>query len=451
MQTNTNQSMIKEEYGASYKRMFWPMMAVFYALFVLRNVFSVNFPVALFLAWVAVMALVFDETEIKALLIAFMPLAPGFQSKFAILVCMVILLCKCYKNLKVPFFVLIVPLLMVWEYFHLSIGYSSTAEYLSGFAPLMCLVLIVSLPNKHEDISFFSRVLAVTLAVASVILMASMVLGDQQSLSSLFQEGIRLGTIEEAEDYQITYNANGLGFLCNIAIVGLLTNFYFKRSKKIDYVLMVLLIVVGCLTVSRTFLLCLAGTFVLYVLLQQKSLFGKIRVLITVSFCVAIGFGLLKLTVPTVIENYVTRFNAEDITGGRSFLYDFYNEFITSSPERLWFGIGVQSIDLKMMHFTGAQVNVPHNGYQQMIVAWGIIGLALMLLLILFMTVYARKKNRGAPFMCYLPLILLMVNILAGQFVTSGTKLLSLIFIYLMICNGGKKAVKESNGTDQCK
>jgi len=451
MQTNTKELSIKQDYGASCRQMFWPMLAVFYAMFVVRNVLSVAFPIFLYLAWIAVMALVFNDTEIKALIISFIPLVPGFQSKYAVLVCMIFLLIKYIKRLRVPLFVFIVLFFMFWEYLHLSEGYSSTAEYLSGFAPLMCLAVVVCLPTKHEDISFFSRVLAVSLAVGSLILLANTVLGSQQSLISLIQEGFRLGAVEEAESYQITYNANGLGYLCNLVIASLLINVYFKRAKKIDYFLMAFAIVIGCLTVSRTFLLCLAGTFVLYILLQEKNAMHKVKVFAAVVVILIFAVVALKIVAPNIIDNYVDRFRAEDITGGRAFLNDFYNELITSSPKNLWYGIGIQNINLKIWQLKGVEVNNPHNGYQQMLVAWGVVGLVLMMLFILFMALYARKKNPRAPLMCYLPLILLLINILAGQLVTSGSKLLSLVFIYLMICNGGKGTVKKLNGTENDK
>jgi len=448
MLKNAKDIIIKQENGASCRQIFWPMMAVFYALFLIRNVFSVEFPVSLYLIWIAVMSLVFNDTEIKALIISFIPLVPGFQSKYAVLVCMILLLLKYCKRLKIPQFVLIVPLLMFWEYLHLSIGYSSVAEYLSGFAPLMCLAVIVSLPSKHEDISFFSRVLALSLTVGCAILLANTVLESHQSLLSLIQEGFRFGALEEAEGHQIVYNANGLGFLCNMVIVGLLINVYFKRAKKIDYFLMTFAVVVGCLTVSRTFLLCLAGTILLYVFLQEKSTARKMKIFVSLSVIIFVCVLALKITVPGIIENYVERFSADDITGGRADLQAFYNDFITSSPKYFWYGIGVQNIDLKIRYLKGVLVeDVPHNGYQQMILAWGVVGLFLMMIFIFFLVLYARKKNTKASIMCYLPLILLLINILAGQFITSGMKLLSLVYIFLIICNGRKTMEKGLNGT----
>ena len=434
---------------ASFGQMFWIMMAVFYSLFVVRNVLSVEFPVSIYLVWVALMAFVFDDTEIKALIISFMPLVPGFQSKYAVLICMIVLIIKYFKQLRIPPFIFCVILLMFWEFLHLNEGYATTAEYLSGFAPLMCLAVVVSLPGKHEDISVFSRVLAVSLAVGSLILIANTVLGSHQSLMSLVQSGFRLGEVEEALNYQITYNANGLGFLCNMTVVGLLSNIYFKRSKKIDYFLMIFAIVIGCLTVSRTFLLCLAGTIALYILLQNKAPSYKIRLFITILLLIGIALLVLKLVAPDIIDNYVMRFSADDITGGRAYLSDFYNDFIISTPKNFLYGIGIQNINTKIMALKGVDVNVPHNGYQQMLVAWGIVGLLLMLVFIFCLVLYARKKNPRVPLMCYLPLVLLLINILAGQFVTSGTKLLSLVYIFLMISNGGKDTIQDIDGTEK--
>ena len=147
-------------------------------------------------------------------------------------------------------FVFFVPALMFWEYLHLGDQFSSIAEYLSGFAPLMCLAVIASLPDKIEDTSFFTRVLGISSVVASLILIINTVNGGGQSLFSLIQSGFRFGEVEEAEGYQIVYNANQLGYICNIAIVGLLINIYFKKVKKIDYFLIAVLVIIGCLSVS---------------------------------------------------------------------------------------------------------------------------------------------------------------------------------------------------------
>ena len=449
MQIKTRNLIANQEDGMSCGKKFWPMLAGFYALFILRNAFSVGFPVFVYLVWIAVMASAFNETEIKALIVSFIPLAPGFQSKYAALVCMLILLIKYGRKMKMPVFLITIPFLMFWEFLHLGGEYSSTAEFLSGFAPLLCLAVVVSLPSKHEDTSFFSRVLAVSLVVGGLLMIANTAKGGQQSIISLIRDGVRLGTVEESENYQITYNANGLGFLCNLSVAGVLTNIYFKRSKKMDYFLMAFAIVLGCLTVSRTFLLCLVGTFILYGFLQEKTVAQKLKTFFMIAGLLFLAIVVLNMVEPRIVENYIERFNVEDVTSGRNYLFDFYNDFITSSPERFWYGIGIQKINLKVQRLIGVCANVPHNGYQQMAVAWGVVGLFAMMFFVLCLVLRARKKNPRVSLMCYLPLALLLVNIMAGQFVTSGTKLFSLIYIYLVLCNGGTAKAKALDGKKQ--
>lgn len=441
MQTNVRT--LKNSEGTSCRQYFWLMMAIFYALFVVRNVFSVQFPVMLYLIWVAVMAFTFNDTEIKALIVSFIPLVPGFQGMYALLICMVAILVKYGKRLTIPLFVLLLPILMMWELLHMwGDGYSSMAEYLSSFAPLMCLVVIICMPSKKEDSTFFVRVLAISSVVAFCILLASTVLTSGVSLLTLIQEGFRLGSVEVLEvGHKITYNANGLGFLCNLSIAGLLTNVYFKKANRMDYGMIAFLAVVGCLTVSRTFLLCLAGIAVLYILLQKKSLQHKIKTFMLIGVTIAAAFVVMKLVLPSVIDNYIARFSAEDVTGGRSGLYDFYNQFIHSSPERFWYGIGVQCIPEKIWDLQKVEIYSPHNGYQQLMVAWGVIGLVLILAFLVCMVLYARKRNPRSPMIVLLPFILLLVTLLGGQFITSGTMLLSLVFIYLLICSSREKGL----------
>ena len=451
METKTKYTITEEEVGILRKQVFWPMMVVFYALFVVRNVLSIEFPVSIYLIWVAVMAFAFNDTEIKALIISFIPLGQGFQSKYAALICMIFLLIKYRKRLRVPLFVFILPILMFWELLHMGDGFSTIPEYLAGFAPLMCLVVVVSLPAKREDMSFFSRVLAISLTVASVILLATTLLRGDHSLNKLLQESFRLGAVEEAENYALVYNPNALGFLCNLAITGLLTSIHFKKGKKFDYIMIVFLTFVGCLTISRAFLLCFAGIVVLYVLLQKTSGSHKAKVLVSATFLLVFAAVALKILAPNVIDNYVERFSVDDITSGRTHLLEFYNDFVLSSLDRLFYGIGVQNIDHKIWYLEGVKVNVPHNGYQELIVAWGLIGFVLMVAFIACMVMYARKQNSKIFLISYLPFILLLVTLLTGQFITSGTMLLSLVFIYLMICNGGRETNKASNVTEECR
>lgn len=427
------ESPIKEK---KYSRKFWLMMMAFYALFIIRNIFEINFPIAIFLVWVAVMAFSFDDSEIKALAVSFIPLSVGFQFKYAIFICILVLVIKYFNRIK-PNGILIFGLgLMVWELLHFGIGSPSLLEFARGFAELILIMVVVCLPSKHKSsVKDLTRVLAISSTVAFTILLIMTVRGRDSSIFELMKKGFRFGVSEITEEtFTFNYNANALGFMCNLAIAGLLINIYKKQANLIDYFMIAFLIFIGLLTVSRTFLLCLVITMFLYLILQKINITKKVLILLVLVVVILLALLIIIKFFPDIIDNYTDRFGEEDVTGGRSFLLGFYNDLILSSASNIFFGIGIQDIAEKALEMTGVDTFVPHNGYQQLVVAWGVPGLILMVLFV-YSIIKRAKEKRKIPLIYYLPLFLLLINILAGQFVTVASKMLSLVFIFEIISN----------------
>ena len=437
----------------SFDQRFWIMLAVFYLLFVIRNVLSFEFPIVIYLGWIAVMAVLFNDDEIKGLVISFIPLSPGFQIKYAVLVCAVILVIKYYNRIRIPTFTALLLAVMVWELFHFSIGSFSATEWLRGFSELIGVMVVICIPAREKiDITTFTRILGISSAVAFLILIIVTVKSKDTSLISLIQDGFRFGVSDDSQEaFRMNYNANGLGFLCNITIAALLLNFELKKAKIIDGVLIAFCILVGSLTVSRTFILCLAITVFLYIVLQRKPIDQRLKTIFILLLVCAVALVIVWRVSPGIIENYTDRFSEEDVTGGRSYLFEFYNRFILSSPWVFLFGVGIQDISGKALIMMGETVFVPHNGYQQIVIAWGIIGFVLMFALITCIIVNAKKRNSSIPAIAYLPFVLLLVNIMAGQFVTAGSKVLSLALIYEILVNAVYPKVEteeEKDGTE---
>ena len=442
MQRNINPAITEKNV---YGKKFWLMMCVFYALFIIRIVLRIHFPVVLYLAWVLVMALAFDDNEIKALVISFIPLSSGFQYKYAMFICIVALIVKYYKRLRVNSIILIGSALMVWELLHFGIGTPSLIELARGFAELLFLMIVLCLPSKRRIcVSEVTRLLAISSTVAFVILLFATVAGRGQSILDLMQNGFRFGISEDTGgSFVFRFNSNALGTICNLAIAGLLINIYNKSAKLVDYFMIVFMVFIGLLTVSRTFLLCLGIMVVLFVLLQRKSLMRRV---LTVFALATVGTLMLIVIInyfPSIIDNYNNRLNVEDISNGRSFLFGYYNDVIFSSARNIFFGIGIQQIATKSYGITGIMADVPHNGVQQVVVAWGIPGLVLMILFI-YKLVKQGNTNKKSPLLYYLPLLISLITSLPGQFVTVPAKMLSLLFIFEIFNNskidvGGKK------------
>ena len=415
---------------------FWWMMGVFYALFIIRNVLYINFPAVIYLAWVFAMALVFDESEIKSLVISFIPLYPAFQFKYAILICAIVLVLKSFKKFKIEAPLVLILLLMVWELMHNLVAPISLLVFARGFAEFSFIAIALCIQTK-EQCSFgeINRVLGISATVAFVILLFYTVQSQDVSLLDLMTSGFRFGKTEELEGgLRFNYNANGVGLICNIVVVALLINIAQKKTKVIEFIILPFAIFVGLLSVSRTYLVCLLITGVLYILFKNNGVIKLIASIISVAFVCMAGYWILKEFFPQIINNYIGRFDVDDVTNGRTYYFDYYNQLLFS-PERLFFGIGVQDIAGKAQVMLGSSTMplVPHNGYQEIVVAWGIIGLLLVATLIFSMIKRAKRGMCNVPRIFYLPMLLLFVNITAGQFVTSGFKILILFYSYEII------------------
>lgn len=427
-------SFVKKQ--GEYSKKFWLMMIAFYALFVIRAIFRVDFPASIYLIWISLMALSFDDNEIVALVISFIPLHSGFQYKYAIFICIIVLLLKYSARFKINSIAVIVALVFVWELLHFDIGAPSLVELFRGFAELFFIAIIACLPKKKNiRVCQLFRVLAWSSAIAFVILLVLTVREHGSNIFDFMKGGFRLGALNVEEGaIALNYNPNGVGYICNLSIVGILISAYYRETNFADWLLFLFLIFVGLLTVSRTFILCLAVCLLLYVLLQKKSLRKKVLTFIAILVFAFAVFWVVDSYLVQILNNFGDRFDAEDVTNGRSFLFDFYNDFAFSSINNIVFGIGIQDIPGKVFEVSGVNVEVPHNGYQQLIVAWGVIGFISIICLIISLLYHAKKKCKKVSLLCYLHLFLLAVDALAGQFITSPSSILTLLLIYETVC-----------------
>ena len=149
------------------------------------------------------------------------------------------------------------------------------------------------------------------------------------------------------------------------------------------------------------------------------------------------GQVLLYQIMPSVFENLFTRFGEEDITNGRDEIFLFYTEHILSSPQYFFFGIGIQSVVEKIQMIHDTQMSVPHNGLQEAVVVWGIVGLVLMLclLLALFRASRGTCKRRAVALV---PFAIWGLYMMTCQLVTASTTLLALLLIFVFLVVEGR-------------
>ena len=142
----------------------------------------------------------------------------------------------------------------------------------------------------------------------------------------------------------------------------------------------------------------------------------------------------LSLLFPTVLDLFVQRFQVDDITSGRDSLFIQYNDYIFSSAKSFLWGIGTYNMTNKIMHVYEIADGVPHNGIQEVFVAWGLPGMMFVISMVLVLMQRSRQENPHQKKINYLPFIILFAKIQVGQMITSPYTMLAFALIYISLC-----------------
>lgn len=266
------------------------------------------------------------------------------------------------------------------------------------------------------------------------IAMAS-VLGQMLNIYSIEQIlslGVRFGNTREILDIAIegmivSYNPNGLGFLCLLA--GLFSLLLYQKNNKIWYLLSFSgATLLGFMTQSRAFLLVYTLSMLLYTLLSChsiKSIFNRFFIFLVGGTLLI--FGVLWL-IPEYVDNLLLRLNDADISNGRADILTYCFNGMFEYIDRLIFGVGLQNYPQKYGFLMSA-----HNATQEVIIAWGIIGFLLVIALFIVVFYNGRMHNSKAKLVQYLPLVMYLVAIQSGQGFSDTGGMLRIMVAYSAI------------------
>ena len=418
---------------------FWILMLGFMALIYVRNIMKIEFPIIIPLVYICFMAFLSDRDEIVALGISLVPFSSAFQYRYALLCLMVIYTVKFIDDVKRSKINVYIPLvlMMVWEVLHVFSGEFSFVAYFQGFSELIFCTFIISLPKKNFDFSFLTRVLAITIVFACSITFFKLLDKVNYRFEALFLDGkYRFGSAEdEVKSYAMSYNANALGFMCNLGISALFLRMKKLRVNFVDILLISAMVFYGLLTLARSFVICLALLLVMFMFASENRPGKVIKNIATITILSAVLLFVLNLVVPYVFENILARFNEDDVTGGRTYLMQWYGEQIFKNPKIFFFGTGIQNLVANSNELAHIEVtSVPHNGMQEVMAAWGLPGFVIFTAFCIVMISASKKKGKRRNMLNFMPSILMFVMIQSGQLITSGFKLVAFVFLYVTLC-----------------
>ncbi len=229
-------------------------------------------------------------------------------------------------------------------------------------------------------------------------------MGTLYGFEELFLGTLRSGIRSNAEQQlvgQFDLNANSMAFYSITALSCLMVGRRtYSMNRAVYWLSMVLSIVVGIISFSRTWILVSILAFILYIISKHnniKTIILTILILGSLVYAILIYFNDLA-------EVFIGRFTLDnmDTGGGRTDIFRVYHNIFINNPKFYIGGTGV-------VHYTEV-VGYPlamHSGFQQLYVCCGMIGIFIFLISALYYKI--RFVTKKLPLLFYIPLITCLI------------------------------------------
>ena len=235
----------------------WLMVLLFAMLFA-RYSFGIGIPGILLTLVVITIAAIGDRNEILAVSMCCIPLHEAIDFYVTLAACLVLLLVKNLKSFKIGFPAILCMIMVVWELLHFFCKGFDLQFFLSAVILLAFLAVILGVDVSDIDYAFIVRWVAIVSCAAGFMLLLNCISNANFNVSRAISNLQRLGLLSEEEIMNGgAIHPNSLGVINVICTVALCQLQPIKKQKKLDYLLIVLLLGFGVLTSSRTFLICL--------------------------------------------------------------------------------------------------------------------------------------------------------------------------------------------------
>lgn len=415
---------------------FYILLSMLLLLLFARYGFSVGVPRIILTGIIALIAFQGNRNEIFAIAMCCIPLHEAVDFFYAVVACAGIYVLKFHKDLRINIAVILVLAMISWELLHCFTSDFALMDFLVSVIPLIFLAVMLCVDVSGIEYDFVVRNLAAVVAALCLILLTNLIVRANYNVIAAIANLRRLGVFAE-NDILLggALNPNTLGVICVLATTGLLQLRTLRNEHQLlDVILVIILLVFGALTSSRTFLVCLLLMVLLLILGQQRNPTRKIRLLGAMVLLAVLVVLLLNWIFPELLQYYFGRFQASDITTGRNDLMRDYHNYISEHVEVMSFGVGLQDLAHKMLVQQRVSFNLPHNGIQEVIVVWGVPGLILFTLLCVMLVIQSRKYCKRHILLNYIPLLIVLTKSMAGQLLTSNYTVLSLVYAYLSLC-----------------
>lgn len=411
---------------------FYVLLSLLLSCCFVEYVFGVYIPQAILLGIAFVAAMTGDADENAALCMCCVPLHNFFEYAFTVLFAIICHTVKHSKEIRISGKIIPIVLMIIWELLHCFLSEFSLMQLGRSCIGLLLLAVIMCTSDHTYDYQLIVHAFSGTVVVIGCALVGRSIYHSGGNLASVLTSLQRLGM--DAETGIAKVNPNSLGVMCLFGVCGLLQLRRLGRKKALDVYIMILLLLLGIMTASKTFFVCLVFMVMLFIVSVRGDVVRKARNIISI---VLFGAAVLLITyfvMPDFLSYYISRFFVKDFTTGRIDTMGEYHRFLlTNIPVLLW-GIGLQDFGNRVLAMCPQAIFVPHNGIQELILAWGLPGAGLFVILLTMMTLQSKKKCANQGLINHIPLLVLLLKIMAGQMITSAYTMLMFSFTYLSMC-----------------
>ena len=119
-----------------------------------RYAFQIDLPRLAFLGMIGLIALLGDQDEITAMIIACIPLHESIDFFYALVLCTAVYVCKFYRQIRLGTNVLLVLVIILWELLHCLRSSFSPVEFLSCVIPFIILAVLMASDVEKMDYGF---------------------------------------------------------------------------------------------------------------------------------------------------------------------------------------------------------------------------------------------------------------------------------------------------------
>lgn len=335
-------------------------------------------------------------------------------------------------HIKLYFPILGIVIIELLDYLQFDI-FSNEIVYLALYMVYATYVIDQKIAEQQEG------KIAIAFSIGSIVAVISVVIREVSELGMnyIIVYGVRFGA--ETNGKMVTnFNSNELGLYCAIATSFMIIE-YLHNKKKMNLVLGVIVSALGFVSVSRTYLIIIFMIWFYFIMKQLKSLQGVMLTIIMLIIVIYILNRFLPDFTSWIMEYYTKRNRQASIDGfgGRSgIMLTLFNNYFASIWSML---LGYSEMYSTILGSGGA-----HNGLQEMLLSWGIIGFLVSAtwIFMLFKTRYVESKMASKK--CLIPFCVFLLFIQTLQLFTMHNYLILMMLTIVYISSHLEQECKET-------